>query len=369
MTATLETVMGTNGPGLELAAPRLTREQLLVLHRAMVRTRKLDERGMKLQRQGRIGFYVPSFGEEAAQIGSVAALDAADWISPSYRQPGTALWRGVKPVEMLDNCFGNAGDAAKGRQMPVHYTFRSRNFISIGSPIGTQIAHAAGVAMAMKIRKDGRACLTYLGDGATSSNDFHTGLNFGGVFKAPCVFVCINNQYAISLCVTGQTTSVSMADKAIAYGMPGRRVDGNDVLAVYSATKDAVDAARRGEGPTLLELFSFRMGPHSSSDDPSRYRPKEMEAEWAAKDPIQRFEKWLITNGHADATALAAVHAAAEEEMSEAAKESETKSAPAKETLFDDVYATRPAMLEKQRTALLAEGDTHAADMNAAFPL
>jgi 2-oxoisovalerate dehydrogenase E1 component alpha subunit len=369
MTATLETVMGSDEPGLVLAAPRLTHEQFLVLHRAMVRTRKLDERGMKLQRQGRIGFYVPSFGEEAAQVGSVAATAAADWISPSYRQPGTALWRGVKPEEMLDNCFGNAGDAAKGRQMPVHYSFRSRNFISIGSPIGTQIAHAAGVAMAMKIRGDGNVCLTYLGDGATSSNDFHTGLNFGAVFKAPCVFVCINNQYAISLCVTGQTTSVSMADKAVAYGMPGRRIDGNDVLAVYSATRDAVEAARRGDGPMLLELYSFRMGPHSSSDDPSRYRPKAMEDAWAAKDPIQRYEKWLIANGHADAGSLAAVHAAAEEEMSEAAKASESKPAPAKETLFDDVCAARSAMLEKQRAALLQEGDAHAADMNAAFPL
>ncbi len=369
MPAELLGVFGKGGVTKKLPVPVLTREELLGLHRNMVRTRKLDERGMKLQRQGRIGFYVPSLGEEAAQIGSAAVLQGSDWVSPSYRQPGVALARGVTPVEMFDNCFGNSGDAAKGRQMPVHYTFRSRNFISIGSPIGTQIAHATGVAMAMRIRGESKLCMTYFGDGATSSNDFHTGLNFAGVFRAPCVFVCINNQYAISLCVTGQTSSGTIADKARAYGMPGMRVDGNDVLAVLAATRLAADAARSGDGPTLLELFSFRMGPHSSSDDPSRYRSKEVEAEWAAKDPIQRFEQWLLAQNTFSASELAAVHTAAEEEMAEAAKLSEAKAPPSKDTLFEDVYAVMPASLQRQQAALRAEGDAHAQDRNAAFPL
>ncbi|MSR75515.1 MAG: thiamine pyrophosphate-dependent dehydrogenase E1 component subunit alpha [Planctomycetes bacterium] len=369
MPAELLGVFGTGGVTKKLPVPELGRDELLQLHRNMVRTRKLDERGMKLQRQGRIGFYVPSFGEEAAQIGSAAALKKNDWVSPSYRQQGVALVRGVNATEMLDNCFGNSGDAAKGRQMPVHYTFRSHNFISIGSPIGTQIAHATGVAMAMRIRGDANVCLTYLGDGATSSNDFHTGLNFAGVFKSPCVFVCINNQYAISLNVAGQSGSTTIADKARAYGMPGVRVDGNDVLAVYATTLAAVEAARQGDGPTLLELFSFRMGPHSSSDDPSRYRPKVEEDEWRAKDPIQRFEKWLLENKHMTAADMAAVHEQAETEMAEAAKLSETKEAPSKDSLFEDVYAAMPASLKRQQAALHAEGDAHAQDRNAAFPL
>ena len=369
MARKLFTVLGTDGAVKKSARPDLSDAELLLLYRSMIRTRALDERAMLLQRQGRIGFYVPSTGEEAAQVGSAFAMEQDDWISQSYRQPGIALMRGIGAEAMLDNCFGNVGDNAKGRQMPVHYTFRDVGMLSISSPIGTQIVHGTGIAMAMKIKGDQRVCLTLLGDGATSSNDFHTGLNFAGVFKSPVVFACINNQYAISLCVTDQTASETIADKAAAYGMPGLFVDGNDVLAVYEATRQAVERARGGEGPTLIEYLSFRMGPHSSSDDPSRYRPAEEEAKWKAKDPIKRFEAFLLKEGLLDKDTIENIHGEADSEMATAAKASEQKPLPSISSLFDDVYASTPRHIQTQREGLLAEGDDHALDGDAAFPL
>ncbi len=365
----LLTVLGADGAIKRKDRPLLSDTELRLVHGTMVRTRALDDRAMKLQRQGRIGFYVPSFGEEAAQIGSAAALEGEDWVAPSYRQPGVALWRGVRPIELLDNCFGNRDDHALGRQMPVHYSNRARNLVSISSPIGTQIVHATGIGMAMAIRGDGRVCATYFGDGATSSNDFHTGLNFAGVLRSPVIFLCVNNQWAISLCVTGQTASTTMAAKAEAYGMPGERVDGNDVLAVFDATRRAVERARAGEGPTLIELLTFRMGPHSSSDDPSRYRPREVEREWAEKDPIARFEAFLVREAVCSREEIEKTHAEAETEMAEAAKVAESKPAPGIDTLFDDVWAAVPPHLARQREQLRAEGGTHTADADAAFPL
>jgi len=369
MSDQLMTVLGADGTVKRKDRPELSDQDLLFLHRTMVRTRALDERAMTLQRRGAIGFYVPSFGEEAAGAGSAFALEKEDWIVPSYRQPVVALMRGVAPEAMFDNCFGNEADNARGRQMPVHYTFREANFCSISSPIGTQIVQGAGVAMAMAYRKDDRVAMTYFGDGATSSNDFHSGMNFAGVFRAPCVFVCINNQWAISLEVSGQTGNPDISEKAVAYGMPGVRVDGNDVLAVYEASRAAVERARSGEGPTLLELLTFRMGPHSSSDDPSRYRPGELEEEWRKKDPIKRFEAFLLREELLTESAIKAIHEEAQAEMAEAARAAEKKPLPQVSSLFDDVYASQPPHVTEQRERLLAEGGTHEADEDAAFPL
>ncbi len=365
----LLSVLGTDGAVKKKDRPELSEQDLLLLHGTMVRTRKLDERGMLLQRQGRIGFYLPAFGEEAAHIGSAFAAEQDDVIAQSYRQPGIALLRGVSAETMLDNCFGNAEDIVKGRQMPVHYSFKDAGMISISSPIGTQIVQGAGIAHAMKIKRDGRVCITFFGDGATSSNDFHCGLNFTGVSDAPCIFACINNQWAISVPIAKQTASRSMASKAAAYGMPGYLVDGNDVLAVYEATRQAVERARSGFGPTLLEFLTFRMGPHSSSDDPSRYRPAALEAEWKAKDPIERFEAFLLREGLLDEDAVKAIHAEAEAEMSKAAKAAAVKPAPSIDSMFDDVYAELPAHLVEQREQLRSEGGDHAVDADAAFPL
>jgi pyruvate dehydrogenase E1 component alpha subunit len=222
----------------------LSPEDLRKLYRVMVTTRVLGERAEAAQRTGKIGFYVPTIGQEASHVASAAAMEASDWIFPSYRDVGIALWRGVPVREIADQLFGNARDLTKGRQMPVHYSFPKGIFVSVSSPIGTQIVQATGAAMAAKIRGDRRVVSVYFGDGATSSNDFHTGLNFAGVFKAPVVFICENNQWAISIPVHCQTACPTMAQKAVAYGFDGVRVDGNDALAVYTATKAAVDKAR-----------------------------------------------------------------------------------------------------------------------------
>ena len=353
------------------ASTSLSKTQLLELYRVMITTRQFDERNMKLQRQGRIGFYVPSFGQEAASIGAAAALEAGDWIFPSYRSPGIAILRGVPIVKMLNNNYGNSGDTAKGRQMPVHYSFKEANFVSISSPIGTQIVQAAGAAYAAKIRGDGNVVMTFFGDGATSSNDFHTGMNFAGVWKAPTVFLCENNQYAISLNYCGQTASTTIAEKAIAYGMPGVRVDGNDILAVYEVAAAAVARARRGEGPTLIEALTFRMGPHSSSDDPTRYRPSDETELWKKRDPIARFRAFLLAEKLLTEALDADIQAVARDEIDAAVKEAEAIPMPTVPTLFDDVYEAVPASLREQGEEVLRAEGIHggAADPNAAFPL
>jgi 2-oxoisovalerate dehydrogenase E1 component alpha subunit len=333
------------GPAPSTSLPK---EDLIRLYRTMVRTRTLDERAIQLQRQGRIGFYVPSTGQEAAHIGAAFALGPEDWVFPSYRDPGVALLRGASIAELLHQCYANAKDNTLGRQMPVHYSFRKANFVSISSPIATQVVQAAGAAMAMKIRKEPRVALTYFGDGATSANDFHTGLNFAGVFAAPCVFVCENNGWAISVPIEGQTASATIASKAEAYGMPGVRVDGNDVLAVHSAAREAVARARAGKGPTLIEAVTFRMGPHSSSDDPTRYRDPALCEAWRKKDPIDRFRRFLERRGAGVAAELESIRAECVAELDAAIAEAEKVGPPAVSTLFDDVFAARTPQLEEQ---------------------
>jgi TPP-dependent pyruvate/acetoin dehydrogenase alpha subunit len=236
--------------------------------------------------------------------------------------------------------------------MPVHYSFRQANFVSISSPIGTQLTQAAGAGMAARIRGDDTVFMTFCGDGGTSSNDFHTGLNFAAVYKAPVVFVCENNGWAISVPSEKQTCSESMAIKADAYGMPGIRVDGNDLLAVYRACKEAVDRARRGEGPTLIETVTYRMASHSSSDDAARYRDaKEYEA-WKKKDPIARFQQYLkgrkLWNEAFEKECVEGAKAA----IGAAVTAAEAMANPGPETLFDDVYMNVTPQLKEQRQEL-----------------
>src|SRR5262245_61487869 len=271
----------------------LTPDDLRAMYRAMLSTRLFDQRMMNLQRQGRIGFAVPSIGQEASQVGTGYAAAKDDWIYPSYRTHSIALLRGVPLRTLIDQMYGNQADLARGRQMPNHFSLRSWNLVSISSPIGTQITQAAGTARAMQIRGRKSATWVYFGDGGTSEGEFHSGMNFAGVWKSPCLFVCENNQWAISVPVSKQTASESFAIKAVAYGMPGVRVDGNDVLAVYQAAKEARDRAARGDGPTMIETVTFRMGPHSSSDDPKRYQAPELLESWKKKDPIARFQAFL----------------------------------------------------------------------------
>lgn len=341
---------GTLDPKLD---PGLSEQEVLRLYRAMVEVRILDERLVALQRQGRIGFHIGALGEEAAIIGSVSVMRAQDWVFPCYREFGALLWRGCPLQRYIDNMFGNENDPAKGRQMPDHYTFRQGNFGSVSSPIGTQITQAVGVGWAAKIRRDPLACLVYFGDGATSSHDFHNGLNFAGVSKAPVVFFCRNNGWAISVPTEKQTASATFAIKGVAYGMPGVRVDGNDVFAVVRAVRDATARALRGEGPTMIEALTYRLSGHSTSDDPKAYRPDETLDPWRALDPIARMKQHLqATLGWSDANDKvlseeidAGVRAAIEQ--------AEKTAPPQLPTLFDDVYAELPWHLREQRDELM----------------
>ena len=306
----------------------------------MLTTRIFDAKAMNLQRQGRIGFYVPCAGQEAAQIGSAFALREDDWALPTYRDTGVAILRGVPLKAMFDHLMGNSADLMLGRQMPNHWGYKSANFVSIASTIAAHLPVATGVAMAIKMKKDkDRIVMAYHGDGATSEGDFHCAYNFAGVYKVPIVFICENNGWAISLPSSMQTASRTFAEKAQAYGFEGMRVDGNDVLAVYKATREAVDRARKGEGPTMIECLTYRMGPHSTSDDPNRYRTKEEIEAWKRKDPIERFKAYLNRKGILDGESENRMRSEIEAEISKAIQEEEKVPPPKIETMFTDVYA------------------------------
>lgn len=350
------TVIDPDGAVTQKLSPPLPEAELREMYREMVLVRCFDERGLMTQRKGQIGFHLPSTGEEAAQIGSAHAYLANDWVFPHYRVPGVAIHRGVRIDDMVANLFGNVNDLVQGHQMPVHYSFKAQNFVSISSPIGTQIVQAAGAAMAAKIKGDPNVVVTYFGDGSTSSNDFHAGLNFAGVWKAPCVFFCTNNQWAISVPYAKQTGSETIAQKAKAYGMPGRRVDGNDVLAVWAATREAVERARSGGGPTLIEALSFRMGPHSSSDDPKRYRPEAVCEEWRRKDPIDRFRRFLEHEKIWTKEQDEALWEKCRLEIQEAFTRQEKVALPALETMFQNVYAEMPPSLREQMEEMMRQG-------------
>jgi 2-oxoisovalerate dehydrogenase E1 component alpha subunit len=362
------TIIEKDGRAAKDKDPNLSPGQLKNLYRTMVAARVLDERGLALQRQGRIGFYLQALGQEASHVGSAAALAESDWIFPAYRQPGVPILRGVPFDDIVNEWYGNASDTSKGRQMPVHYSFRQANFVSVSSPIGTQISQAAGAAMAARIRGDDTVFMTYFGDGGTSSNDFHAGLNFGAVFKAPVVFVCENNQWAISVPLRGQTASETIAQKAQAYGMPGVRVDGNDVLAVYRVCREAVERARKGDGPTLVETVTYRMASHSSSDDAARYRDAEEFEAWQLRDPIQRFQRYLQKKKIWTEAWDLEIHEEIKADLNAAIKRAEARPRPSLESLFEDVYLNLTPQLKAQRDALLSLEGPESADIGE-FPL
>ena len=326
--------------------------QLLELYRFMALLRTLDVRMLNLQRQGRIGFYGPTTGQEAATVGSAYALGKDDWILPALREAGAALVRGFPPRDLVAQCIGNSLDVCRGRQMPCHYSFAEGHYVSMSSNIGTQLGHAAGVAMAMQYRKKKAAVIGYLGDGATSSNDFHAAMNFAGVYKLPIVFLCQNNGWAISVPSAKQTASKTFAEKAVAYGIPGQRIDGNDVLEVYEATKQALDKARKGGGPTFIEAVTYRRLGHSSSDDPSKYRPDAEVKEWERKDPIDRFRRHLESKKLWDAKKEKALLEELNAGIGRAIADAETGISPSTDTLFEDVYAEVTPQLREQRQEL-----------------
>ena len=355
MTLELLQVIKPTGELVEEMEPEIPKDELRRLYRLMVLARNLDTRGMQLQRQGRIGFYIGCLGQEAAHIGSAYALKPEDWVFPAYREIGAMLARGITLNQLLDQYFANAEDPQKGRQLTNLFGVKTANYVTGSAPIATQIPHAVGTALAAKIRGDPIVTLTYFGDGGTSENDFHTGMNFAGVFKTPTIFFCQNNHWAISVPVERQTASQTIAIKAQAYGFEGVRVDGNDILAVYRTTKDAVDRARKGGGPTLIEAVTYRMGPHSSSDDPKRYRTDEELAEWQRRDPLTRFRRYLEKKRLWTETDEKKAQEETNREIDEAVQHAEKLPRPALETLFTDVYAEMPWHLEEQLRQLRDE--------------
>ncbi len=336
--------------------PKLSSDEILRLYRFMVLERTLDNRMLSLQRQGRIGFYGPSLGQEAAIVGAAFAMNPEDWIFPQYREPGAALVRGMPLAELVAQFFGNALDPIHGRQMPCHYVYRAGNFMSISSVVGSQIPLAVGAAWAAKIRKDPIACLVYFGDGGTSTADFHVGLNFAGVFKAPVVFLCNNNQWAISLPLRKQTASATLAQKAAAYGFEGVRVDGMDALAVVAAVREAQHRARAGEGPTLVEAVTYRLGPHSSSDDPTRYRDEKEVEVWRRRDPNEILRNHLVARGIWDGEADQRLLQELDDAITEAVHAVERAPPPPIDALFSDVYEETPWHLREQLDDLQSHG-------------
>lgn len=320
------------------------------LYEGMLLVRVTDARMMALQRQGRIGFYGEALGQEAAVIGSAAASLPDDWILPALREAGVGLYRGMSLASYLAQIFGNAADPSKGRQLPCHPCDRASNYVVMSSCVSTQIPHAVGVAMAMKLAGDRDRCaFGYMGDGGTSAADFHVAMNFAGVMKAPVVLICQNNQWAISTPGQIQTAAETLALKAIGYGIEPLRVDGNDVLAVYDACWRAAVKARTGGGPTFVELVTYRVSAHSSSDDPSRYRDEAVTAVWRSRrDPLARLRVLLEAKGWLAPGEHDALAAALEARVREEIAAQERIGPPPSSSLFDDVYEQPTWLLRDQ---------------------
>jgi pyruvate dehydrogenase E1 component alpha subunit/2-oxoisovalerate dehydrogenase E1 component alpha subunit len=282
------------------------------------------------------------------------ALAHTDWVFPALRESSVLLVRGFALDSYLAQVFGNAADVLKGRQMPSHMSGRSANVVSWSSCIGTQLTHAVGAAWAAKIRREHMVAAACLGDGATSSADFHSALNFAQVFRVPCVFVCQNNQWAISTPASRQSNTRTFTEKALAYAMPSERLDGNDVCALYLAFQRAAARARSGLGPTFLECVTYRVGPHSTSDDPTLYRSEAEVNAWRARDPIARLASELTAEGALDETRAAALDSELARELDAALLRVEPMPLPNRASLFDDVYAELPPHLVEQRKELFA---------------
>jgi pyruvate dehydrogenase E1 component alpha subunit len=326
----------------EALEPKIPEDLLLKLHRAMVLGRRFDERVLSLQRQGRIGTFAPTSGQEASQLGAAAVLEPSDFMVPSFRETVAQIYRGV-PMETVILSFGGYNEAA--------LLVKEGNDLPNSVPVGSQVLHAVGIAWGIKYRKKKDVAMAFFGDGGTSEGDFHEGMNFAGVYQVPAVFVCQNNQWAISVPRSKQTRSKTLAQKALAYGMPGIQVDGNDVLAVYAATKEAVDRARAGEGPSMIECETYRMMMHTTADDPKRYRKDEEVEGWKKKDPIQRFQKYLKNKGLLSEEKIEELEAQVKEEIQKAVERAEELMKKYSDPLqmFEHVYAERPPYLNEQR--------------------
>ena len=333
-------------------APKLDQAAAIKIYQDLVFTRVLDERMVNAQRQGRIPFYLASLGEEAASVGSAAALQPQDMIFAQYREQGALRVRGFSAEQFMDQCFSNERDLGKGRQMPIHYGSKALNYMTISSPLATQIPQAAGYAYGQKLSGLAACTLCYFGEGAASEGDFHAGLNMAAVLNCPTIFLCRNNGYAISTPTAEQFRGDGIASRGVGYGIATLRVDGNDLLAVYAATEVARAYALAEQAPVLIEAMSYRLGGHSTSDDPTGYRGKDEEAKWAKLDPVLRFKHWLTLQGWWSDAEEKALYSDYREELLTQMKAAEKRPIASLNYLIEDVYDTPPRQLTEQLNEL-----------------
>lgn len=344
--------------------PKLDPDTLRKMLGHMAMTRAFDERMFRGQRQGKTSFYMKCTGEEATSVAASMALAADDMVFPSYRQQGILIQRGYPLIEMINQIYSNKGDKLKGRQLPIMYSSREHSFFTISGNLATQTPQAVGWAMASAIKGDSRLAMGWIGDGATAEGDFHAAMTFATVYQAPVILAVVNNQWAISsFSGIAGAERATFASRAVGYGMAGMRVDGNDALAVYAAVNWASERARTNKGPTLIEFFTYRAEGHSTSDDPSGYRPKDESQAWPLGDPIIRLKAHLIELGVWDDEKDAALADEISTEVRTAQKEAEKlgvlsdQGDEGKETMFEDVYAEMPWHIAEQRDAALKEGE------------
>ncbi len=327
---------GTLQPGLK---PPTDDKETLALYRKMVFVRLADQRGLLLQRQGRFGTYAPLWGQEACQIGSAYVLQKGDWVFPAFREMGATLMMGIALKDFMLYWMGNE----MGSRAP-----EGINLMPVSIPVGTHIPQAVGTAWAAKLKGDKIVAVAYFGDGATSKGDFHEAMNFAGVFKTPTIFFCQNNQFAISVPRSKQTASATIAQKAIAYGFDGIQIDGNDLFAVITVTREAVDKARSGGGPTLIEGVTFRFGPHTTADDPTKYRTDEEIERWKPLDPMIRLRSYLKAKGLWSEEVETRMTEDAQKEIDQAVKDAEAVPAPELKEIFEYVFAEMTLPLKEQ---------------------
>ncbi|MCL6679241.1 3-methyl-2-oxobutanoate dehydrogenase (2-methylpropanoyl-transferring) subunit alpha [Sphingomonas sp. RG327] len=356
-------VLDDDGAAVGPWDPKLDADTLRKILRDMVTVRIFDDRMYRAQRQGKTSFYMKATGEEAIATATAAALDREDINFPTYRQQGLLVSRGYPLVEMMCQIYSNKGDKLRGRQLPIMYSSKEHGFFTISGNLGTQFPQAVGWAMASAIKGDSRIAVGWIGDGATAEGDFHAGMTFAAVYNAPAILCVVNNQWAISsFSGIAGAEKATFAQRGVGYGLPSLRVDGNDVLAVYSAVRWAADRARSNLGATLIEFFTYRAEGHSTSDDPTGYRPAGEAKAWPLGDPIERLKAHLLALGEWDEERHEAMRAECDAEVRAAQKEAEKMGVLPEqgrdniESMFDDVYADVPWNLVEQRDQAVSEG-------------
>lgn len=363
LTTALVRVLGDDNKAVGPWDPKLDPESLRKMLRDMVMVRIFDDRMYRAQRQGKTSFYMKCTGEEAIAVAAAAALSQEDMHFPTYRQQGLLIARGYPLIDMMCQIYSNRGDKLHGRQLPIMYSDKAHGFFSISGNLATQIPQAVGWAMAAAIKSDSRIAMGWVGDGATAEGDFHSAMTFAAVYNVPVILAVVNNQWAISsFAGIAGAERATFAQRAVGYGIAGLRVDGNDTLAVYSAVSWAAERARSNGGPTLIEFFTYRAEGHSTSDDPSGYRPANEAKAWPLGDPVERLKTHIIGIGEWDEERHSAMTAECDGEVRAAQKEAEKlgilpqQGKDHVESMFEDVYSKIPWHLAEQRDQALAEG-------------